>query len=112
MRTSPLSTATWAAAADLLNIIHKAIDARDKDGIIAIRTKLQGRDIMVMIKGSGPGIQPNILQHIFDPFFTTKTPGKGTGLEFSFIRWLRNLVGKSRQSPKSANELFVKLACR
>ncbi|MFZ5769867.1 MAG: sensor histidine kinase [Thermodesulfobacteriota bacterium] len=76
-----------------LNIINNAIDAIGKDGLIAISTRLQGNDVLVRIKDSGPGIPPNILQHIFDPFFTTKAPGKGTGLGLSITYGLVKKLG-------------------
>ena len=76
-----------------LNIINNAIDAIGKDGLIAITTKLQGADVTVRIKDSGPGIPPNILKHIFDPFFTTKAPGKGTGLGLSITYGLVKKLG-------------------
>jgi hypothetical protein len=56
-------------------------------------SELQGNDVLVRIKDSGPGIPPNILQHIFDPFFTTKAPGKGTGLGLSITYGLVKKLG-------------------
>jgi two-component system NtrC family sensor kinase len=76
-----------------LNIINNAIDAIGKDGLIEIGTSLQGGDVLVRIKDSGPGIPPNILKHIFDPFFTTKAPGKGTGLGLSITYGLVKKLG-------------------
>ena len=76
-----------------LNIINNAIDAIGKDGVISILTELQGTDVMVKIKDTGPGIPPHILKHIFDPFFTTKSPGKGTGLGLSITYGLVKKLG-------------------
>jgi two-component system NtrC family sensor kinase len=76
-----------------LNIVNNAIDAIGKDGLISIDSRLQGPDVLVKIKDSGPGIPPNILQHIFDPFFTTKAPGKGTGLGLSITYGLVKKLG-------------------
>jgi CheY-like chemotaxis protein len=34
----------------------------------------------ILIKDTGPGMNPDIIERIFDPYFTTKEPGEGTGL--------------------------------
>jgi signal transduction histidine kinase len=66
------------------NILDNAIDAlKDKppgEGLITIRTQLQGDWVIVEIEDNGPGIPADIQSRIFEPFFTTKPPGVGTGL--------------------------------
>ncbi len=42
-----------------------------------------GRYIELMIRDTGPGIDPVTIQRIFDPYFTTKPPGKGSGMGLS-----------------------------
>jgi two-component system NtrC family sensor kinase len=69
-----------------LNLINNAIDAIGKDGEIQVVTSAnpqEGRDVVVTIHDSGPGIPTEVLNRIFDPFFTTKEVGKGTGLGLS-----------------------------
>lgn len=63
-----------------LNLINNAIDEIGKDGIIEIRTAVQGNNLIAEFADNGHGIKPENLKRIFDPFFTTKDPGKGTGL--------------------------------
>jgi two-component system, sporulation sensor kinase E len=66
-----------------LNLAKNAIEAMSGGGILLIRERLS-RDkpgqIAVVIRDTGPGIPPEVLQKIFDPFFTTKPQGTGLGL--------------------------------
>lgn len=66
-----------------MNIIGNAAQAIPKKGEIGIKTWLEGDQVCISIKDSGPGISQKIQEQIFDPFFTTKPVGKGTGLGLS-----------------------------
>jgi PAS domain S-box-containing protein len=69
----------------MVNLIENAIEAMSSlaDGcrVLHLKTKLNGaQNILVTVKDSGPGIDPNNIERIFDRFFTTKTQGMGMGL--------------------------------
>jgi len=65
------------------NILDNAADAMQGKGEITIRTRKDGKWVIVEIEDDGPGIPEEIQSQIFDPFFTTKDLGKGTGLGLS-----------------------------
>ncbi len=82
----------------LLNLVMNAFDAMPNGGKIYLRSRMvepdegfrrthvwakKARYVEVMVKDTGEGMSPEILERIFDPFFTTKEPGKGTGLGLS-----------------------------
>lgn len=68
------------------NLLDNAIDALDGSGTITIRTRPDGRCVLVEISDDGPGIPPDVVARVFDPFFTTKDVGKGTGLGLDAAR--------------------------
>ncbi|MGL1887247.1 MAG: ATP-binding protein [Reichenbachiella sp.] len=63
-----------------LNILANAEQSIQKNGVIKVWTKLEGKKIKVGIKDNGGGISSYHMSKIHDPFFTTKEPGVGTGL--------------------------------
>ena len=63
-----------------LNLVLNAIQAMKHKGRVTISTAATGREIVVSVADSGPGIRPEALDHIFQPFFTTRAQGTGLGL--------------------------------
>lgn len=63
------------------NLIKNAMDAIDHDhGVIAVRTRVQGRRVEVQFEDNGRGIEPRHQRKIFNTGFTTKAVGWGLGL--------------------------------
>ncbi len=62
---------------------QQAMIVRGAGGGLTVRTRLDGDQIRVEIRDTGPGIPEEILPRLFDPFFTTKEVGQGTGLGLS-----------------------------
>jgi PAS domain S-box-containing protein len=69
----------------VLNLILNAVEAMSlfKNGAreLAISTERRKADsVLVAVRDSGPGIDPNYLDRVFDAFYTTKSSGVGIGL--------------------------------
>jgi PAS domain S-box-containing protein len=69
----------------VLNLILNAVEAMSsvEEGAreLSISTELsQTSGILVAVRDSGPGIDPEHLERVFAPFYTTKTSGIGMGL--------------------------------
>jgi two-component system C4-dicarboxylate transport sensor histidine kinase DctB len=83
---------TLAVAADearleqvLGNLLGNAIDALESidptaPRRIEIRAAAREGMAVIVVRNSGPGIDPVILPRLFEPFVTSKPPGKGLGL--------------------------------
>jgi CheY-like chemotaxis protein len=82
----------------LLNLAVNAGDAMPQGGSMTIQTSMLDADgdssvgdsifrercIVLSVRDTGVGIEPEILPRIFDPFFTTKI-GEGTGLGLATV---------------------------
>jgi signal transduction histidine kinase len=55
-------------------------------GLIKVRTRCDGDDVVILISDDGCGIPEAIRHRVFDPFFTTKEVGKGTGQGLAIAR--------------------------
>jgi signal transduction histidine kinase len=72
----------------LVNLITNAVDAIGMDGTVTVATRESddGKRVIVEVKDTGTGIDPEILGKIFEPFYTTKGPERGTGLGLPVVR--------------------------
>jgi two-component system, NtrC family, sensor kinase len=70
-----------------INLIMNAVQAMSGGGDISICTGMvNGEEVEVMFRDSGPGIPPETREQIFVPFFSTKKEGEGTGLGLYICR--------------------------
>jgi FixJ family two-component response regulator len=68
----------------IMNGIHAMSTATHRPRALAIRSALtESAEVLVEVKDSGPGVDPQDLDRIFTPFFTTKAEGMGLGLSIS-----------------------------
>ena len=84
----------------LVNLVANARDAMESGGRLTIETRNADPDkvfaaqttgasvvpsVVVTVKDTGHGMDPETLARAFEPFFTTKPTGKGTGLGLSQV---------------------------
>ena len=68
-----------------MNLTMNAVEAMDpvsgREKLLVIKTAIYDpANVLITVKDSGPGIDPQNLDRIFDAFFTTKSSGMGMGL--------------------------------
>jgi PAS domain S-box-containing protein len=71
----------------VLNLVLNAAEAMSVVGDgpreLFVRTALDGDDVRIAVRDSGPGLDPDTRGRIFDAFVTTKSGGMGMGLSVS-----------------------------
>jgi two-component system NtrC family sensor kinase len=91
-----------------LNLITNAIDAHDGKPYGTVEISTEGDDkkkqIKVVFRDTGSGIDKENLSKIFDPFFTTKAVGKGTGLGLAICYSIIQRLGGSIAVKSEAGE--------
>ncbi len=82
----------------LLNLLDNAVQAMTDAGWqpapasprrITVRTAVAGRELLLSVADTGPGILPEHMAKVFEPLFTTKSFGIGLGLAA-----VRRIVGQ------------------
>src|SRR6266542_2163853 len=72
----------------VLNLIINGIEAmnRSSEGRRELRVSTErdgSNGVLIAVRDSGVGLNPENLEHLFDPFYTTKPDGMGMGLAIS-----------------------------
>lgn len=71
----------------IINLVTNARDATPRGGAIEIHTRRFKKNragfVELVVRDTGSGMGPEVLDRLFDPFFTTKKAGSGTGLGLS-----------------------------
>lgn len=100
----------------LLNLVINARDAMPDGGELVIETSncsiteedcasypelVPGDYILLEVRDTGMGMEPETIEHVFEPFFTTKGMGRGTGLGLSMVfGFVKRTRGHIRVSSK------------
>jgi signal transduction histidine kinase len=48
--------------------------------LLITTARTEANFVLVRVADSGPGLDPQTLEHVFDPYYTTKPDGLGMGL--------------------------------
>lgn len=63
-----------------VNLLRNALEAMDGTGELSVGSRVEGKQVVLTLQDSGPGIPLELMTRLFEPFFTTKEGGSGLGL--------------------------------
>lgn len=69
-----------------LNLVRNALAATPRGGKITVKIERIDRKVQLVVRDTGPGIDPEVQAHLFEPFFTTRAQEGGTGLGLAVVR--------------------------
>jgi two-component system, OmpR family, sensor kinase len=71
----------------VLNLLDNAVKFTPERGKIEIGVATNGSTALILVRDSGPGIDPRDIDHIFDPFYRSRSAnGAGSGLGLALSR--------------------------
>ena len=83
----------------LTNLLNNSAKYMEPGGRIWVTAEVQGGDVVLQVRDSGVGIDPEMLPHIFDPFWqverTLDHSQGGLGIGLALVRKLAELHGGS-----------------
>jgi signal transduction histidine kinase len=86
------------------NLARNAIEAMSQGGILTLKGKLDGKDLLIVVSDTGPGIPPAIEHRLFQSFVTHGKEG-GTGLGLAIVKKIVEEHGgnvRVKSSPRGA----------
>ncbi len=66
----------------LVNLIRNALDAMaetDGERVLTLDVRVEGREAVLVVADTGPGVPEGVVDRMFNPFFTTRATGTGLG---------------------------------
>jgi len=58
-----------------LNLMQNAVEAMNGVGRVTVGTRIEDKEVQVLIRDTGPGIPPEIREKIFEPFSPPRPKG-------------------------------------
>ncbi len=86
------------------NLARNAMEAMETGGVLTLGGRLEGKELLITVSDTGPGIPPAIEHRLFQSFVTMGKEG-GTGLGLAIVKKIVEEHGgsvKVKSSPKGA----------
>lgn len=81
----------------LINLLTNAIKFNEEGGVVNVKARASGKDILISVRDTGRGISAEQQEYLFNPYYQAAhgDQGIGTGLGLSIIKHLTELHGGS-----------------
>lgn len=83
----------------MLNIGKNGIEAMEQGGVLDLRAKREGKEVLLLICDTGAGMTNEEVSRLGTPYFSTKDKGTGLGTLVSF-NIIKNMLGKIKVESK------------
>jgi signal transduction histidine kinase len=64
----------------ILNFVRNSYEATGDEGLVMLKTYVDGEKVVLEVKDNGTGILPEVYEKLGIPFVTTKPQGTGLGI--------------------------------
>ncbi|GHB62205.1 hypothetical protein GCM10007390_14960 [Persicitalea jodogahamensis] len=98
----------------LYNLLSNAFKFTPANGKVRVEVELQGEELLLRVKDTGPGIAPDDLPHIFDHFFQTSQKDRslagGTGIGLALCHEYTRLMNgaiRVESKPDEGTVFFI-----
>jgi signal transduction histidine kinase len=92
----------------ILNLARNAIEAMGESGHLLLKSERTEDEVILSVKDTGPGIEPNVLEKLGTPFVSTKANGTGLGLAVCYSIALRHNAVIQVNSAPSGTTFMVR----
>jgi PAS domain S-box-containing protein len=96
----------------ILNLARNGLEAMSHNGVLIIRTYLDGPEVVLAMQNEGPEISPAVLEKIGTPFFTTKDNGTGLGMAVCYSIASRHNASIRIETGKRGTSFMVSFPIR
>jgi len=88
----------------LVNLLVNACDASPRGGVVTLRVRHEGADVVFEVLDEGEGVRAEDCERLLKPFFSLKAHGTGLGLALTneIARMSRGSVTLAARSPRGA----------
>ncbi|WAS95785.1 sensor histidine kinase [Nannocystis punicea] len=88
----------------LVNLLVNACDASPRGGLVTLRVRQEGEDVVFEVLDEGEGVREEDRERLIKPFFSRKAYGTGLGLALTneIARMSRGSVTLAPRSPRGA----------
>jgi two-component system, NtrC family, sensor kinase len=77
----------------VINLLMNAAQAMTERGSIFLSTRQEGEEVVLVVRDTGQGMTPEVLEKLFHPFFSTKPLGEGTGMGLAVVHGIVSAHG-------------------
>ncbi|MTV50217.1 PAS domain S-box protein [Heliobacillus mobilis] len=91
----------------ILNLVRNGFEAM-RSGVLMLKTRIEGKELVLEIKDQGTGIKEEILDKLGTPFITSKDTGTGLGLAICYSIAERNNASIQVETSPKGTTFFVR----